>query len=143
MLSYFFVIQLSKEQLRGIYMNTTFNTDSASAEKEMLARNALFDALIFRNTFTQVVMQFVQLHLDTIPVDYWTAHFGNPKPSTEQIIEHLVLNERSVLNNDDLTDEQIAFHQNHLDFVLPANISVYSICVSFEDGEPYNISINN
>ncbi|WP_374667020.1 hypothetical protein [Acinetobacter sp.] len=124
-------------------MNTIFGQDSVSTEKETQARNALYDAIVFRNTFTQVVMQFIQHHLDTVPADYWTAYFGSPKPSTEQIVEHLILDDRSFLNSGDLTEEEIAFHENHLDFVLPANISLYALCVSFEDGVPYSISIAN
>ena len=114
-----------------------------AAEKESQARNALFDAISFRNSFTQVVMQFIQHHLDTIPAAYWTAHFGSPKPSTEQIIDKLELDDHYALNADDLTDDEILFHENHLDFVLPADVSIYALCVSFENGQMYSINIAN
>lgn len=122
-------------------MNTILS--ATETEKEALARTALYDAISFRNSFTQIVMQFIQHHLDSIPADYWTSHFGTPKPSTEQIIDKLELEDRSFLNSDDLSEEEIAFYENHLDFVLPADISIYALCVSFEQGKPYAISIAN
>ena len=122
-------------------MNTIFN--SHQVEKEELARTALYEAICFRNPFTQIVIQFIQHHLDSIPADYWTSHFCSPKPSTEQIINKLELDDRCFLNSDDLTEEEIAFHANHLDFILPADASPYALCVSFELGQPYSISIVN
>ncbi|CAM4346348.1 hypothetical protein [Acinetobacter pragensis] len=121
----------------------TITLNSNVTEKETLARNALYDAISFRNVFTQVVMQFIQHHLDTVPAAYWTAHFGTPKPSTEQIIEKLELDDRSFLNADELTEDERLFHENHLDFILPADVSIYALCVSFEQSQMYSISIAN
>ncbi len=111
------------------------------SEKEVCARNALFDALHFKNAYTLIVMQFIQFHVDTLPPAYWTLNFGSPKPSTEQIIEQLVLNDRTFLNADEMPEKELAFHRSHVDFILPAGASSYALCVSFEQNQPYAISI--
>lgn len=110
-------------------------------EKESLARTALYDAIGFRNTFTHAVMQFIQYHLDTISAEYWTAHFGTPIPSAEQILDRLDLDDRSFKNVHDLTANEITFNENHLDFILPADASTYALCVSFKNDQVYAISI--
>ena len=47
-------------------MDKTPNTQQGS--KEFLARSALYDAVSFKNAFTQSVMLFIQHHLDEIDV---------------------------------------------------------------------------
>ena len=122
-------------------MDKTPNTQQGS--KEFLARSALYDAVSFKNSFTQSVMLFIQHHLDEIGAEYWTMHFGSPKPSAEQIIDKLELDEHALLSAEGLSEEDIAYHENHLDFMLPAGASQYVLCVSFVNGQVYEISMES
>lgn len=67
--------------------------------------------------------EFVSHHLEELPQSYWEKHLGTSKPSSEQVIDLLVLRSK-------WEDEEV------YDFTLPKEVTDYVVSVSFdEDGE--------
>ncbi len=66
--------------------------------------------------------EFISHHLDELPASYWEKHIGTPKPTSEQVINLLILRSK-------WEDEEV------YDFTLPDDVTDYVVSVSFdEDG---------
>jgi hypothetical protein len=66
--------------------------------------------------------EFVSHHLEELPLTYWEKHIGTSKPTSEQVIDLLVLRSK-------WEDEEV------YDFTLPEEVTNYVVSVSFdEDG---------
>ena len=103
--------------------------------REQLARNAMCEALKNQQAEDSVEL-FIQHHLEEVEAEYWQKHFGTNKPTTEQVLNFLVLNqqgEREELENYDV-----------LDFTLPEDITDYVISISFNhQGQVVDISMES
>lgn len=116
--------------------------DNNLAKKEPQARQALANALV-TGQFKESVMLFVEHHLEEIEAEYWQEFFGTTRPSAEQIIAKLEVEDRSYLEDEELDEDEIEYYANHLDFSLPDEVSQYVLCVTFKDGQVVDISMES
>ncbi|TXJ09958.1 MAG: DUF2004 domain-containing protein [Acinetobacter sp.] len=116
--------------------------DNNLAAKEQLARQALANALV-TGQFKESILLFIEHHLEEIEVEYWQEFFGTNKPSAEQIIAKLEVEDRSYLEDEELDEDEIEYYDNHLDFNLPDDVSQYVLCVKFKDGQVHDISMES
>lgn len=111
--------------------------------KEQQARLALQQALTSSNPFYDTLTCFIQHHLAEIPESYWLENFGSPQPDAAHILKKLQLSDPNDSDEDSLDQEEREYEEHHLDFELPDEISQYVLCVSFENEQVVDISMES
>lgn len=103
--------------------------------QEQVARLAMRAALENQQAEDSVEL-FIQHHLEEIEPAYWEKYSGSSLPTPLQVLDLLVL--ADPWESDDIDRREI------LDFTLPAGMTQYVICVSFDaKGQVIDISMES